>query len=1123
MDPLHRESSAYYNDDHPEYQHSGVHQHHPYHTENGMNYHLKGSHDGGHHSDLGDYMHGGAYDGRYGSVGGVPRSEHLDGDMDMRLGNSMMDKQRNNSISSNASSNSSSSTANKHPCKFPTCGWSFKRYEHLKRHMLVHTKERPFVCEFQGCEKSFSRSDNFSAHLRTHTKKSMHMRKFDRHMMMDSNNFMPLKNPNIGSGGMVANGMVCVVGGNDDSRSYSTEPSHYRHGMSSYSEYHDSRHSPPLPPPQAIGAGHGSLDSVRVNHGANPTSKLNRPTSRDPYSLPADGGQGSDYEGFEDSSPTSPSYRFPLSSKHHSHHRSPSLGTHTLDGPSSHSAEYNLDSKPSILTAPKREESSSSLSTLTTMNNSSTFSLTSTTTSAASLSPKESSGQAQHNHRHLSKPAASVILPTFSPFKIDLKAVSNNPEDVHLHNQHNIESESLSRHNRHQSKLHHDDNYPQHRQHHHQHHRNRSQDDRHSEFSRHSSSQGPLPYARYSSPGLRSPSPPLRTLPSTSSSMHRRYGSLDMSQNQQLSRHRIMFGSSHNNPNPNPNGESPNLPPRRLPSPSYKGGSSEFSSHFVPMEVGPDSSRRRDEDEDDEQGDEDSGGDDEEEEEEEEDMDGGDKEEDAENALRAKKLQMMGSYPSSFNLTSQHHQQDHHSRHLNGSVSPLPIIPMRSSSEGYVGSVVALDEDGNPIQGHGDGPYHRHSISGYSPDLSSSSSAGGHRMPMMSPRLQSSSAQFPNGGNSSYGHHSSSHQYSTSSSSYSQGYPNYGGIGSGMASSSSGVMMGGQQSHHHHQQHHRMMPGGTRGGGSTGSGGSGSYAASGRLRGSGGPSKNHCCPVPGCMKRFKRLEHLKRHTKTHTLERPFACTTPGCNKRFSRSDNLSQHIKTHQRQLISKSHWKHRSTISSRLGKTPSPSLLFRLHLHDATSSTLLSSPTPFQKPKACNQHSLVSRPTPHSPTTSSRTAGTTSVIHPEQQSNCSIPTTVTTLPDSPTTSPDSSRETTPELVLLLTKTPIKEGLKEEQLNPAEPEEDDESLALALITRKRLRVQKDEEHRKKEAMTYQAYGDDPQLKSYRGNYEYWDDGWLTDDENHKHTVSKTTTQQFLGSITQRISRPATQP
>ncbi|KAH7049865.1 hypothetical protein BKA57DRAFT_393234 [Linnemannia elongata] len=72
-------------------------------------------------------------------------------------------------------------------------------------------------------------------------------------------------------------------------------------------------------------------------------------------------------------------------------------------------------------------------------------------------------------------------------------------------------------------------------------------------------------------------------------------------------------------------------------------------------------------------------------------------------------------------------------------------------------------------------------------------------------------------------------------------------------------------------------------------------------------AKNHCCPVSGCMKRFKRLEHLKRHTKTHTLERPFVCSTAGCNKRFSRSDNLSQHIKTHQRQLMSKIHWKQRS------------------------------------------------------------------------------------------------------------------------------------------------------------------------------------------------------------------------
>jgi hypothetical protein len=66
---------------------------------------------------------------------------------------------------------STTNTAHKHICHFNFCGWSFKRYEHLKRHMLVHTGERPHTCRYPGCGKSFSRSDNFHAHYRTHTKK----------------------------------------------------------------------------------------------------------------------------------------------------------------------------------------------------------------------------------------------------------------------------------------------------------------------------------------------------------------------------------------------------------------------------------------------------------------------------------------------------------------------------------------------------------------------------------------------------------------------------------------------------------------------------------------------------------------------------------------------------------------------------------------------------------------------------------------------------------------------------------------------------------------------------------------------------------------------------------------
>ncbi|ORX90577.1 hypothetical protein K493DRAFT_150555, partial [Basidiobolus meristosporus CBS 931.73] len=59
--------------------------------------------------------------------------------------------------------------------------------------------------------------------------------------------------------------------------------------------------------------------------------------------------------------------------------------------------------------------------------------------------------------------------------------------------------------------------------------------------------------------------------------------------------------------------------------------------------------------------------------------------------------------------------------------------------------------------------------------------------------------------------------------------------------------------------------------------------------------KIHLCTVAGCDMRFKRLEHLKRHHRIHTMERPFSCSYPGCGKAFSRQDNLRQHTRTHQR------------------------------------------------------------------------------------------------------------------------------------------------------------------------------------------------------------------------------------
>ncbi|ODH48598.1 hypothetical protein GX48_05248 [Paracoccidioides brasiliensis] len=60
------------------------------------------------------------------------------------------------------------------------------------------------------------------------------------------------------------------------------------------------------------------------------------------------------------------------------------------------------------------------------------------------------------------------------------------------------------------------------------------------------------------------------------------------------------------------------------------------------------------------------------------------------------------------------------------------------------------------------------------------------------------------------------------------------------------------------------------------------------------PQKSHSCPIPSCGRLFKRLEHLKRHVRTHTQERPYPC--PYCNRAFSRSDNLAQHRRIHESQ-----------------------------------------------------------------------------------------------------------------------------------------------------------------------------------------------------------------------------------
>ncbi|KAF9471921.1 hypothetical protein BDN70DRAFT_845001, partial [Pholiota conissans] len=67
-------------------------------------------------------------------------------------------------------------------------------------------------------------------------------------------------------------------------------------------------------------------------------------------------------------------------------------------------------------------------------------------------------------------------------------------------------------------------------------------------------------------------------------------------------------------------------------------------------------------------------------------------------------------------------------------------------------------------------------------------------------------------------------------------------------------------------------------------------AAAGPKRYRPAPAKTFQCRGYGeCRMVFSRSEHLARHIRKHTGERPFSCH---CGKQFSRLDNLRQHAQT---------------------------------------------------------------------------------------------------------------------------------------------------------------------------------------------------------------------------------------
>ncbi|KII69496.1 Transcriptional repressor protein YY1 [Thelohanellus kitauei] len=73
-------------------------------------------------------------------------------------------------------------------CDFEGCGKKFSLDFNLRTHMRIHNGDRPFVCPFEKCGRKFAQSTNLKSHILTHSRESLYSEEFSHPNRMNSKN-----------------------------------------------------------------------------------------------------------------------------------------------------------------------------------------------------------------------------------------------------------------------------------------------------------------------------------------------------------------------------------------------------------------------------------------------------------------------------------------------------------------------------------------------------------------------------------------------------------------------------------------------------------------------------------------------------------------------------------------------------------------------------------------------------------------------------------------------------------------------------------------------------------------------------------------------------------------------